>query len=524
MDSVDKENQPNEPLAGEEALDKHILDIGHHLESVDTLPWVGKKYGIRLVQIEGSKITVEIVDPEMEVEAGEPLEKLEDDAKSDSPVAKETKDSASNDKPEKLTYGVEPMGEQRDEPQTYAITPLRTEDHDFSLKVPGIIERIRKNQSVIFEGTRFSGKRQCIIHAISTRINPFVNTNKTRILFITFERESTEFFHQRVTDNIKHLPNVRTSLCVGSTKVRDNIRELEGGCQIVFGTPARLVDLMQRSVLKLQDVSFVVMYCNRHLPAEFQDTLQAITRQLPSHFQYLITYPLGANFDFQLLQTYTYQRFGRHVSVIDNVPHLHRLNIVSKPLFKRDVIWMMQKNQRVGLVCDRHDMRNVDIWLGDIHAPIKCLVPAYRKLPTKGRERRQYIKASKALFKERVRAFNWGILLILQESVKFAPSALDGSLDAIILLGNSVKIHDPDYRDHMLVKPGGHIFTNIPDLQFDAPREVVDDATPEPASPGTPTMAANNQDILLEVPQRMTNNRETTFDKENIENILEATV
>lgn len=64
------------------------------------------------------------------------------------------------------------------------------------------------------------------------------------------------------------------------------------------------------------------------------------------------------------------------------------------------------------------------------------------------------------------------MLLILQESVKFAPNALDGSLDAIILLGNSMKIHDPDYRDHMLVKPGGHIFTNIPDLQFLTPKQL----------------------------------------------------
>jgi len=75
----------------------------------------------------------------------------------------------------------------------------------------------------------------------------------------------------------------------------------------------------------------------------------------------------------------------------------------------------------------------------------------------------------------------------------------------------------------MLVKPGGHIFTNIPDLQFDAPREVIDDATPEPqtAAAGTPT---SNQDILLEVPQRMTNNRETALGKGNVENVMEATV
>jgi len=464
---------------------RHVESIAARFESTDTLPWVGTAYDLKLVVVQGNKITIEVTPRKREiVEAGAGVV-----AKSEG--GKETKDTPPNTggkkespeaAPEVITYGVEPPEEHQQQPNTYALTPLRTADHDFSLKVPAIIERIRKNQSIIFEGTRFSGKRQCIVGAISTRVNPHANQKKTRILFITFERESTEFFHGRVRDNIKHLPNVRSSLCVGSTKVRDNIRELEQGCQIVFGTPARLVDLMQRSVLKLQDVSFVVMYCNRHLPAEFQEPLQAITRQLPQNFQYLITYPLGAKFDFQLLQTYTYSRFGRHIHIKDNVPHLHRLDIVSSPLYKRDVVWMMQNQQRVGLVCDRQDMRNVDIWLGDIHAPIKCLIPAYRKLPTKGRERRQYIKASKALFKERVRAFTWGILLILQESVKFAPNALDGSLDCIILLGNSVKLHDPDYRDHMLVKPGGHIFTSIPDLQFSTPLQFDETDAPSASS------------------------------------------
>ena len=52
---------------------------------------------------------------------------------------------------------------------------------------------------------------------------------------------------------------------------------------------------------------------------------------------------------------------------------------------------------------------------------------------------------------------------------------------------------------------------------------MLDDATPEPqnAPAGTPT---SNQDILLEVPQRMTNNRETALGKENVENVMEATV
>eukprot|EP00494_Astrolonche_serrata_P030580 UN30848 len=180
------------------------------------------------------------------------------------------------------------------------------------------------------------------------------------------------------------MQSVRTSICVGSTKVRDNVRELQAGCQIVFGTPARLVDLLSRGVLKLGEIHFLVVYCNRHLPAEFQEPLQSISRHLPAQFQFLITHPLGANFDFKLLKTYTFNRFGKHICVVDNTPHFHRLNIVSDPIFKRDVIAMLREEKRVGLICTRADLQTLDLWLGDVHCPITCLIPVYKNYRRKG--------------------------------------------------------------------------------------------------------------------------------------------
>lgn len=477
--------------------------VAQKLPTLDLYTWLGKRYFLHAVNVAGDEITIKIssvpaknqVDnPVVNPRATQPVISLhenevltmdmhEEIIKHSYSLRSELIDSIPSlgedviyepptmlqnpDVTERATFGVEPIGDDKNNPVEYSPIALQTEQYDLSLKIPLILDHIRSGDSVIFEGTRFSGKRRCIISSIMNSITPYRPDKKPGILVITFERESTEYFYREVNKSITPGSRINTTLCVGSTKVRDNVRELEQGSQIVFGTPARLVDLMNRGVLKIEDVRFLVMYCNRHLPAEFQDPLQKITRELPKSFQYLITYPLGANFDFNLLQSYTYHSFCRHVPILDSIPHFHRLNIVSEPLYKRDVQWMMQNELRVGIICDRGDLRMIDMWLGDITAPIKCLIPTYRKLPSKGRERRQFIKASKALFKERCATFMWGILLILQESVKFAPNALDGSLDGIVLLGNSPpKIHDPDYRDHMLVKPGGHVFLNVPDLQF----------------------------------------------------------
>lgn len=429
-------------------------EIGSRLERVDTLPWIGQTLLLKVQNVVGNQITLEVLSAKQS-EATIRKSKVKKDP------AVETTDE--------ISYGVEPIGQDKHNPKYYQEMPLKTDTYDFSLKIPQVIELIRKKQSVIFEGARFAGKRRAIVGSIVSRVSRYHQSFTPRILVLTFERESAEYFFEQVKEQIEHMTQVKLSICVGSTKVRDNIRELQAGCQIVFGTPARLVDLISRGVLKLGDVKFLVMYCNRHLPAEFQEPLQGIARHLSPNFQYLITHPLGANFDFQLLQTYTFSRFGKSTSIVDTTPHFHRLNVNTDPLYKRDVMWMIHNNQRVGIICDRADLTMLDIWLGDFLCPIKCLIPTYKKLPSKGRERRHYIKQSKTLFKERVASYQWGILVMLQESVKFAPNALDGSLDAIIIIGTCSKMHDPEYRDHMLVKPGGHIFVNIPDFQFNCP-------------------------------------------------------
>ena len=39
--------------------------------------------------------------------------------------------------------------------------------------------------------------------------------------------------------------------CIGGTNVRDDIKRLEGGVQIVVGTPGRVYDMLNRSALRM---------------------------------------------------------------------------------------------------------------------------------------------------------------------------------------------------------------------------------------------------------------------------------
>ena len=53
--------------------------------------------------------------------------------------------------------------------------------------------------------------------------------------------------------------------CIGGTNVRDDIKRLEGGVQIVVGTPGRVYDMLNRSALRTLDVSVItqrIMPCS----------------------------------------------------------------------------------------------------------------------------------------------------------------------------------------------------------------------------------------------------------------------
>jgi len=47
--------------------------------------------------------------------------------------------------------------------------------------------------------------------------------------------------------------------CIGGTNVRDDIKRLEGGVQIVVGTPGRVYDMLNRSALRMFFRIFIIV-------------------------------------------------------------------------------------------------------------------------------------------------------------------------------------------------------------------------------------------------------------------------
>jgi len=91
---------------------------------------------------------------------------------------------------------------------------------------------------------------------------------------------------QKVVRALGDFLNVTSHACVGGTLVRDDIRTLGQGVQIVVGTPGRVTDMINRNVLEMATVKlFILDEADEMLSRGFKDQIYEIFQHLPNKVQ-----------------------------------------------------------------------------------------------------------------------------------------------------------------------------------------------------------------------------------------------
>jgi len=109
--------------------------------------------------------------------------------------------------------------------------------------------------------------------------------NKTQALILAPTRELAQQI-QKVVRALGDFLNVTSHACVGGTLVRDDIRILREGVQVVVGTPGRVYDMINRSVMNLSTVRiFVLDEADEMLSRGFKDQIYDVFQHLPSKVQ-----------------------------------------------------------------------------------------------------------------------------------------------------------------------------------------------------------------------------------------------
>jgi len=131
-----------------------------------------------------------------------------------------------------------------------------------------------------------TGKTAAFVLPILERLH--LHDLRTQALVLTPTRELA----QQVAEEAHRLcvkQEIHTACCVGGRSIRDQIRDLERGAHIVIGTPGRVIDLMNRKLLKLSDLKIIVLdEADRMLDIGFRPDIERILKNCPPERQTLL--------------------------------------------------------------------------------------------------------------------------------------------------------------------------------------------------------------------------------------------
>jgi ATP-dependent RNA helicase DeaD len=131
-----------------------------------------------------------------------------------------------------------------------------------------------------------TGKTCAFVLPILERID--ADIPQVQALVLTPTRELSE----QVANECRRLSYTRpvmTACCVGGKQIRRQVEALKQGAQVVIGTPGRVLDLMSRKLLILDNVRIVVLdEADRMLDIGFRPDIERILRRAPADRQTLL--------------------------------------------------------------------------------------------------------------------------------------------------------------------------------------------------------------------------------------------
>mmetsp|Transcript_16069 Transcript_16069/g.37458 ORF Transcript_16069/g.37458 Transcript_16069/m.37458 type:complete len:373 (-) Transcript_16069:299-1417(-) len=158
---------------------------------------------------------------------------------------------------------------------------------------------VSSGRDIIAQAQSGTGKTATFTVGILQRLDPDLHEVQALILAPTRELVTQIW---TVLTALSEYMKIRTHACVGGTRVRDDIRALNDGAQIVVGTPGRIVDLItERRALSLNHLKvFCLDEADEMLSYGFIDQIKILFNFLPEEAQVAI---FSATLPLEIMET-----------------------------------------------------------------------------------------------------------------------------------------------------------------------------------------------------------------------------
>tara|TARA_R110002110_G_scaffold33533_1_gene114733 strand:+ start:53346 stop:54686 length:1341 start_codon:yes stop_codon:yes gene_type:complete len=201
---------------------------------------------------------------------------------------------------------------------------------------------ILKRRDILAQAMTGSGKTAAFGIGLLSKLN--TNQQFVQSLVLCPTRELAEQVSQELRRLARLIPNARIMTLCGGTPLRTQAVSLENGAHIVVGTPGRILDHLGRGILKLSNLSTLVLdEADRMLDMGFQEELNKIISTLPTKRQTLLfsaTYP-------DVIQHISQKYLDNPVEV--RIDSIHNESTIKQEFYQVNV--SERQNALLGLLC-----------------------------------------------------------------------------------------------------------------------------------------------------------------------------
>ena len=146
-----------------------------------------------------------------------------------------------------------------------------------------VFNPIYKGESVIVSSLTGSGKTLAFVLPTLQRCidNKLFNQTIPRILVMSPTRELSIQTAREFSDLSSKNLSFRTVLIYGGVSIEEQIDKLKAGCDIIVGTPGRIMDMIERNQLKVDKINIIILdEADRMLDMGFEESITDIYNKI----------------------------------------------------------------------------------------------------------------------------------------------------------------------------------------------------------------------------------------------------
>jgi len=137
---------------------------------------------------------------------------------------------------------------------------------------------IKEGRDILAQAQSGTGKTGTFIIGSATRVDP--SLKKVQVLILAPVRELAQQIENVAKELTKYMNNkngLNVYSATGGTPLRDDVRAIEKGCQILIGTPGRIFDLMNRNILSRASIRVLILdEADQMLEDRFKEQIMCI--------------------------------------------------------------------------------------------------------------------------------------------------------------------------------------------------------------------------------------------------------